>query len=292
MWQELFAKRMFKLQWELPPGDALRVSLTSLHSGAGVEAVRVYAQPCVLSNTSAFSAQKADKFSLWIMTGGSGANLERGDAQIVLRPSMGALLDEAAPYRFTCTNSHPNGYMLSFPKDRVGFENSHRHAPPLDLSSRPFRLLQSFLTLLNEELDEPTMARLNGDYILDLIALALNARGEAEAVARGRGLPAARHRLIVAEIERGFADAALSGKMVAARLGITERYLQQLMEQRGETFSHHVLRVRLERAAAMLTTKKHMPVAEVAFRCGFNDLSYFNRTFRRRFGDSPRAYRK
>ena len=171
---------------------------------------------------------------------------------------------------------------------RLGFDP----APPLDLSSRPFRLLQSFLTLLNEELDEPTMARLNGDYILDLIALALNARGEAEAVARGRGLPAARHRLIVAEIERGFADAALSGKMVAARLGITERYLQQLMEQRGETFSHHVLRVRLERAAAMLTTKKHMPVAEVAFRCGFNDLSYFNRTFRRRFGDSPRAYRK
>jgi AraC-like DNA-binding protein len=32
-------------------------------------------------------------------------------------------------------------------------------------------------------------------------------------------------------------------------------------------------------------------VSDVAFACGFNDLSYFNRCFRRRFGLTPTAAR-
>ena len=30
-----------------------------------------------------------------------------------------------------------------------------------------------------------------------------------------------------------------------------------------------------------------MKVADVAFACGFSDLSYFNRTYRARFGEAP-----
>jgi AraC-like DNA-binding protein len=33
-------------------------------------------------------------------------------------------------------------------------------------------------------------------------------------------------------------------------------------------------------------------IAEVAYEVGFNDLSYFNRSFRRRFGLSPREVRE
>ncbi|MEO5707638.1 MAG: AraC family transcriptional regulator [Alteraurantiacibacter sp.] len=32
-------------------------------------------------------------------------------------------------------------------------------------------------------------------------------------------------------------------------------------------------------------------ITDVALECGFNDLSYFSRTFRRRFGVSARVYR-
>lgn len=50
----------------------------------------------------------------------------------------------------------------------------------------------------------------------------------------------------------------------------------------------------------MLTTKTADPfrstvrerrISDVAFDCGFNDLSYFNRCFRRRFGLTPTAAR-
>jgi AraC-like DNA-binding protein len=32
-------------------------------------------------------------------------------------------------------------------------------------------------------------------------------------------------------------------------------------------------------------------VGEIAYACGFNEVSYFNRRFRRRFGVSPTQYR-
>jgi AraC-like DNA-binding protein len=98
--------------------------------------------------------------------------------------------------------------------------------------------------------------------------------------------------VILAEIERNVADPKLSGKIVAARVGITERYLQQLMESQGETFSRYLLRLRLDKAAGMLVAKPLTRVSEVAFQCGFNDLSYFNRSFKTRFGESPRTYRR
>lgn len=77
--------------------------------------------------------------------------------------------------------------------------------------------------------------------------------------------------------------------MVAARAGITERYLQQLIEAHGETFSHRLLRLRLDAAAL---AKPAMRISEIAFACGFNDLSYFNRSFKKRFGESPRMHRR
>ena len=46
---------------------------------------------------------------------------------------------------------------------------------------------------------------------------------------------------------------------------------------------------RIERACHILTTTE-LPVTEVAYRCGFNDSSYFVKTFRKYMGITPRAY--
>jgi AraC-like DNA-binding protein len=73
---------------------------------------------------------------------------------------------------------------------------------------------------------------------------------------------------------------------------VNERNLQQVMETHAETFSHFVLRQRLDRAAALLVSKRNLRISEIAFLCGFSDLSYFNRTFKKRFGENPRAYRR
>jgi AraC-like DNA-binding protein len=78
---------------------------------------------------------------------------------------------------------------------------------------------------------------------------------------------------------------------VAAKAGISLRYLQKLFTQRGSTCSEYIYSLRLDHAArlldrrALLTTNQ--PLSEVAYACGFNDYSHFARKFRRRFGCPP-----
>jgi AraC-like DNA-binding protein len=48
--------------------------------------------------------------------------------------------------------------------------------------------------------------------------------------------------------------------------------------------------LRLRKAAELLVHRDGR-ISDVAFACGFNDLSYFNRCFRRRFGLTPTAAR-
>lgn len=59
----------------------------------------------------------------------------------------------------------------------------------------------------------------------------------------------------------------------------------------GRTPVGYLLELRLERAAGELRNTR-FPVSEIAMRCGFPDSNYFTRLFHRRYGVSPRAFRK
>ena len=67
-----------------------------------------------------------------------------------------------------------------------------------------------------------------------------------------------------------------------------------MLEETGKSFSEHLLDRRLERAAVLLrdAAGANSRIADVAFACGFGDLSYFNRVFRRRYGATPSDMRE
>jgi AraC-like DNA-binding protein len=85
-------------------------------------------------------------------------------------------------------------------------------------------------------------------------------------------------------IAASMADPALDATMVAARLGITVRYVHHLLEPTGRSFSEHLLDKRLARVVELLREagQRHRKIADIAFKVGFKDLSYFNRMFRRK----------
>jgi AraC-like DNA-binding protein len=94
---------------------------------------------------------------------------------------------------------------------------------------------------------------------------------------------------VLREIEQRSADPGLNAITVATQLGITPRYVHLLLEETGKSFARHVIERRLERVAALLHApgKRHQKIAAIAAEAGFNDLTYFNRTFRRHFGATP-----
>lgn len=78
----------------------------------------------------------------------------------------------------------------------------------------------------------------------------------------------------------------------AARLYfISDKYIGRLFkEQLGCTFREYLNEVRLENAAAQLRSGRDS-VLSIAMDCGFQNVTYFNRVFRKKFQMSPTAYR-
>jgi AraC-like DNA-binding protein len=57
----------------------------------------------------------------------------------------------------------------------------------------------------------------------------------------------------------------------------------------GTTFTEYVLMQRLDRARGMLVDPRfrEQKISTIAYDSGFADVSYFNRMFRRNYGESP-----
>ncbi len=144
-------------------------------------------------------------------------------------------------------------------------------------------------------LDHPATAEQAGlavaSHLLDLAVLGLGAHRDAQDCARRGGLRAVRLDGLLRVIEKHFADPDFSAQKLARFAGLSERYVHELLYEAGAGFTARVLELRMRRAAELLAKLEPKRISEVAFACGFNDLSYFNRCFRRRFGLTPTAAR-
>ena len=127
-------------------------------------------------------------------------------------------------------------------------------------------------------------------HLLDLAALGLGARGELAAEARRGGLRAVRLKAVLTILEQRFAEPDFSAQKLAAAAGLSERYVNELLYDAGASFTIRLNELRLRKAADLLSHRGGR-ISDIAFECGFNDLSYFNRCFRRRFGLTPTAAR-
>ena len=79
-----------------------------------------------------------------------------------------------------------------------------------------------------------------------------------------------------------------------AALGISPRYVNDLLSDENTSFQRHVLTERLAHCERDLSSPMlaHRHVGEIAFAWGFNDLSHFGRAFREHYGMSPRDWRQ
>jgi len=128
----------------------------------------------------------------------------------------------------------------------------------------------------------------------DLAALAVGATRDAAAIARSRGVRAARLQAIKADVVKNLGQRTLSASTIAIRHGVTPRYVSMLFESEPESFSEYVLRQRIVRAHRMLTDPRFdaWTVSSIAYDVGFGDVSYFNRVFRRLYGATPSDVRE
>lgn len=79
---------------------------------------------------------------------------------------------------------------------------------------------------------------------------------------------------------------------LASEVSLNPNYFSsQFSSLMGLTVSEYILRHRLRRAAGLLACTERS-VLSVAMECGFSNISYFNRVFRKQFALTPTEYRK
>lgn len=71
----------------------------------------------------------------------------------------------------------------------------------------------------------------------------------------------------------------------------TEYFTRLFTEQIKESPIKYILTKRIQRAQLMLMVE-NIQVKDVAYAVGFNDISYFNRVFKRMVGTTPQEYKK
>ena len=234
-----------------------------------------------------------DRFCLVRNTGDRASHVRHRGREITLRPGSMVLLKLDEPFfaadgtnhkRFT--NVHlPVATLRAMVAD-VDVLVGQELAPGGALS---LAMDYSDLLLRNHAaVDEAGIAI--AAHLLDLAALGLGARADVASVAKRRGLRAVRLRAALAILQARFQEPDFSAQKLALAAGLSERYVNELLFEAGASFTTRLNELRLRKAADLLARSEGR-ISDIAFACGFNDLSYFNRCFRRRFGLTPTAAR-
>jgi len=237
-------------------------------------------------------------FLIGFLRSGPGMSVVQRGRERKLAPGDVTLYSNSEAYESRTNDDHVS-HGLCIPRARLLERVANADdlvIAPLDPAQPAVRHLARYLDFLlasDEVADDPPLGERIGETLLDLVALALGSNADVAEVARSRGLRAARIHDIVADINARFADQALSPQAVALRLGVSPRYVQDLLQETGISFTERVTELRLQKARLMLASPQHdrLKVSDIAFACGFGNVSYFNQRFRRRFGVAPRQYR-
>jgi AraC-like DNA-binding protein len=291
-WQDVVGRRLLKIEIEPLPASRLHCDI-KLHAVPGLEVFFGSGSAARFARTSALI--DSDDFTFAVCAGGHWhasqrgreAALGRGDAILVAKAEV-----------VTMTMSALEGMMFRVPASALAGLIPDPYAlvaRPIPPTSSALRLLVGYLGLLRHEMPlmTPELQQLFATHVYDLTAAALGATREAAEIVKDRGVRAARLQAVITEIKQRFADPRLSPAAVAGQLRVSPRYVQDLLQESGVPFTERVIALRLDKARAMLASAahRHRKIIDIAYSCGFNDLSYFNRCFRRRFGASPTQLR-
>jgi AraC-like DNA-binding protein len=168
-------------------------------------------------------------------------------------------------------------------------------AHPISTDGAIAGLTAAFLFMLAERaeaLDEAAGLKLS-EQALDLVALAFSHEICPNGVTLSAPRAAALTR-VKAAIEARLPDPDLKPAAVAAAVGISVRYANDLLSQEGTSVERYILNRRLERCRQALEdgAQAQRLIGEIAFSWGFSDLSHFSRRFRAAYGMTPGDYRR
>ena len=230
--------------------------------------------------------QDPGEYFFLLMQDAGQCRVEQGDQVTELLPGDMFLVDSVKPSTFLYRGERSNQVSLHIPREEMLHRFGSACTGGLSISRDDPLWIAMRAVIAKMLLEEGAQAQL-GEAFLCLMGAYLHS-----ARAAGASAETLLSRAL-AMIDRHRADPTFGPRELAARLNVSERMLQRHFRPLGETPGHRLLSRRLELAHARLSARKGEQPAEgvtaVAFDCGFNDLSYFYREFRKKYATTPGA---
>jgi AraC-like DNA-binding protein len=289
------ARRLFQFDMRYR-GPAPYCGIIDLTMAGGVSFGRVHGSPAEFFRTRKVAHQCEE--SVWLLLNRRGRfRISQDDLSGDITPGDGFALESARAHEGECL-VESDSWIVKIAEEATKPRQSRTvvNRAAILLANAPLtRLLHTVLDAHYRlgDIGHAEAAMRAGQYLADLVALAMGSSRDVAELAKQRGLKAAQLQAVLDDIGRHFAHPGLSAADLARRLGISGRYVHLLLEDTGLSFSEHVLEKRLAHAYAILESPGQLParIGDIAFECGFSDLSHFNRSFRRRFGCTPSEVR-
>jgi AraC-like DNA-binding protein len=206
------------------------------------------------------------------------AALRRGDNDTA-RKTLGALLEDIR-------RSTPGDFrFLQFRAIELVVLLSRAAVQPSSMNRSPQEVLET-----NNRYLERIQESRNADDLTDILHLIVERM--AGQIFSFQGI---RHASALRKAERYIWEnytRKISLREIAAASGLSAPYFSSIFKQEmGENLSSYLNRLRVGRAAAMLT-ESDLSLNEIAAACGFEDQSWFSKIFKNYTGLSPGKYRE
>jgi AraC-like DNA-binding protein len=265
----------------------------SLSNAAGVEVVQVATDvEVVRRNERDIRHDYGEHFFLLVQLEGL-CGVEQRGRQSTISPGDCILVDSSLPSNFYFEGRFSNHLSVHLPRQLLLAEK------PNDFEiSRRLAAEDPMSTMLRALVAKMLQTSASHKRSAELRQLFLQATRQAfaadtpDAPFCPKDRAGGRLELARALVDRHLTDERLTPQWLAARLGVSMRTLQEDFNALGTTVTSFIRDRRLHLARDRLVEKQRGAtdgtIAEIAYSSGFNDISYFNRCFKKAFDCSPK----
>lgn len=287
-WVDMVCARFIEIDIDTPQRDRFRAHMDQVPLGP-VALHFVEAEAQTIRRTHARIASSREPACVLLQLRAGHVRLRQLGREALVCPGECVLVDSTEPYVIDCPV--PTG-ALALRLSRPWLQNWIPE--PADCAARTFAgkgwsaALCAALSSLG--IESASRLALPASRVAEQIAglLALAAGPNDEAVLRTSRLDD-----LMRSLRDQLHDPSLTPDSLAQQFNISKRYVHHLFAEAHTTFGEQLMRLRLERAKAILRDARcaNLPIGEVAVQCGFTDPSHFARRFRLQFGQTPRDFR-
>ena len=154
-----------------------------------------------------------------------------------------------------------------------------------------YQLLLGYIDAVHERGNDVSdeVSRLADLHIMDLVALTLGLDEESTEVSLTRGYTYARFMAMKKLIKEQMLDPELSAESIARHFSLSMPAMRKCFRQFDTTFTDFLNSIRLDWVYEQLLNpvNNRSSISTLAYRAGFNNLAWFNRAFKRKFGITP-----